>query len=124
MWILDSPTYLLYIGIVCVVLYSLGQYGRMRYGEYLRIIGFAGVALVLLKLFFSLCPGRLFGYLLPLLAIALVCPVIIWIFHKIRGTRKRPEKFSFDRHKVCRDDHPVDNHPENTEAIHSRETSV
>jgi hypothetical protein len=77
MGIINSPTGLLVAGIACVVLYSLGQYGHSRYRAYFKLIGFGGTALVLVQLFWSMCPAHLFGYLFPMLAAALISPAVI-----------------------------------------------
>lgn len=103
MRIIDSPTNLLVVGIAFVVLYSLGQYGRSRYGEYFKVIGFSGTALVLLKLFWSMCPAQVFGYLFPMLVAALISPVIIWAFRVIKNGRNRQRQFSFPRRETPRD---------------------
>lgn len=103
MGIINSPTTLLAVGIACVVLYSLGQYGRSRYRDYFRVVGFGGTALVLVKLFWSMCPAHLFGYLFPMLAAALISPAAIWILRAIKTQRNRQRQFSFARGRTFQD---------------------
>ncbi|MFC1475493.1 hypothetical protein ACFLQW_00645 [Candidatus Zixiibacteriota bacterium] len=93
---LNSPTNLLIVGIGFVVLYSLSQYIRNQYGEFGKLIGFGGTALVILKLFWSFCPTVAVYHLFPLLAIAIISQFVFWAVRKIRNLSKPRRRFNFD----------------------------
>jgi len=116
MGLFNSPTTLLLIGIICIVLYSLGRYGHIRGRGYFQIIGLAGTSLVILRLFWSMCPARVFGFLLPLLAVAVICPVVIRLYYTMKNTGKPLQRFSFGHRGTRRNnhaDHRTGKNPEN-----------
>ncbi len=95
MSIFSSPWFPIYAGTAFIFLYSIGQYGRSRYGELCKYVGMAGTGFVLLRLFWGTCavPATFFAILL--LGAAIGSRLLIWVYYKSKSKPEVDRKFSF-----------------------------
>ncbi len=80
---LSTPSGLLITGSIFILLYSIGHFGRFRFSDTLKTLGFSGGALIVLKIFWSYCAMTAVSLILPLLFLGIVIHAICWVVGRV-----------------------------------------
>ena len=95
MSIWSSPWFPIYAGTAFILLYSIGQYGRSRYGEVCKYIGMAGTGFILLRLFWGTCAVPATYFALILLGAAIGSRLLVWLYYRLKSEPNSDREFSF-----------------------------